>query len=294
MLLVVGGTGELGGRVARLLVKAGQEVVCLVRPQSDGSRLEEAGAKVVRGDLTDSASLRKACEGVSTVVATATAIARLLARVPGPSLHEVDEVGMVALVDAAQAAGVERFVYVSYAGVEAGLGLPIERAKLAVEQRLKASSMRAVIVRPDAFHEIHLAPPGRFDIATGKVSTIGKGDAKQRWVSTDDVAALVAAVAVEPDPPELIEFGGPEALSRNEAVAIAEQFTGRRLKVQHMPRPVVRVMVRILSRTNDGMASALGVGLLQDLHDAPWDDEPLRSRGITPRSTTDYLRDCTS
>ncbi|WP_406051597.1 SDR family oxidoreductase [Kribbella sp. NBC_00889] len=294
MMLVVGGTGELGGRVVRLLVGAGQEVVCLVRPQSDGSRLEEAGAKVVRGDLTDSASLQKACEGVSTVVATATAIARLLARVPGPSLHEVDEVGMVALVDAAQAAGVERFVYISYAGVEAGLGLPLERAKLAVEQRLKASSMRAVIVRPDAFHEIHLAPPGRFDIANGKVSTIGKGDAKQRWVSTDDVAALVAAVAVEPDPPELIEFGGPEALSRNEAVAIAEQFTGRRLKVQHMPRPVVRVMVRILSRTNDGMASALGVGLLQDLHDAPWDDEPLRSRGITPRSTTDYLRDCST
>jgi hypothetical protein len=53
-------------------------------------------------------------------------------------------------------------------------------------------------------------------------------------------------------------------------------------------------LVRILSRTNDGMASALGVGLLQDLHDATWDDEPLRSRGITPRSTTDYLRDSTS
>ncbi|TCC56559.1 NAD-dependent epimerase/dehydratase family protein [Kribbella pittospori] len=294
MLLVVGGTGDLGGRVVRLLAGAGQEVACLVRPQSDGSRLEEVGAKVVRGDLTDAASLRKACEGVSTVVATATAIARLLARVPGPSLHEVDEVGMVALVDAAEAAGVERFVYVSYAGVEAGLGIPIERAKLAVEKRLKGSSMQAVIVRPDAFHEIHLAPPGRFDIANGKVSTVGKGDAKQRWVSTDDVAALVAAVAVEPDPPELIEFGGPEALSRNETVAIAEQFAGRRVKVQHMPRSVVRVMVRILSRSNDGMASALGVGLLQDLHDAPWDDEPLRSRGITPRSTTDYLRDSTS
>jgi uncharacterized protein YbjT (DUF2867 family) len=294
MLLVVGGTGELGGRVVRLLVGAGQDVACLVRPESDGSGLEEVGAKVVRGDLTDAESLRKACEGVSTVVATATAIARLVARVPGPSLHEVDEVGMVALVDAAEAAAVERFVYVSYAGVEAGLGLPLERAKLAVERRLKASSMRAVIVRPDAFHEIHLAPPGRFDIANGKVSTIGKGDAKQRWVSTDDVAALVAAVAVEPDPPELIEFGGPEALSRNEAVAIAEQFAGRRVKVQHLPRAVVRVLVRILSRTNDGMASALGVGLLQDLHDAAWDDEPLRSRGITPRSTTDYLRDSTS
>ena len=42
-----------------------------------------------------------------------------------------------------------------------------------------------------------------------------------RWVSTDDAAALVAAVAVEPDPPAMVEFGGPEAISRNEAIAIA-------------------------------------------------------------------------
>lgn len=289
-MLVVGGTGDLGGRVVRLLVGTGQEVACLVRTPTDASGLEEAGAKIVRGDLTDARSLRAACEGVSTVVATATAIARLLARIPGPSLRKVDEVGMVALVDAAEAAGVERFVYLSYAGVDAGLGIPIERAKLAVEARLRRSTMRAVVVRPDAFHEIHLAPPGRFDIAKGKVSTIGKGDTKVRWVSTDDVAALVAAVTVEADPPALIEFGGPETLSRNEAVAIAEQFTGRRVKVQHMPRAVARVMVRVLSRTNDAMASALGVGLMMDMQDVPWDDEPLRSRGITPRSTTDYLR----
>jgi hypothetical protein len=52
----------------------------------------------------------------------------------------------------------------------------MERAKLAVERRLGRSSMRTVIVRSDAFQEIHLAPIGRFDIAAGKVSVIGKGD----------------------------------------------------------------------------------------------------------------------
>lgn len=283
-MLVVGGTGDLGGRVVRLL--AGERVRCLVRATTEPPE----GVEVARGDLGDVASLRKACAGVDTVVATATAIGRRLAGVPGPSIREVDEVGMLALVGAAEEAGVRRFVYLSYAGVDAGLGTPLERAKLAVEDKLRSSTLREVVVRPDAFQEIHLGPLGRFDLANGKVGVIGSGDAKQRWVGTDDVAALVAAVALEPDPPTMVEFGGPEALSRNEAIAIAEELTHQRLKVQRMPAPIARLAIRLLNRTNDGLASAFGGGLLQSLHDATWTDEPLRSRGITPRSATDFLR----
>jgi len=205
MLLVVGGTGELGGRVVRLLVDRGVDVRCLVR---DGARLD--GVEVVRGDLRDAASLRKACEGVETVVATATAIARRLAGVKDASIRETDEAGMLALVDAATESGVQRFIFVSYAGLDGHIGVPLEHAKLAVEDRLKHSGLRSVIVRPDAFQEIHLGPLARFDLANGKVSVIGTGKAKVRWVSTDDVAALIASVAIDPDPPSVIEFGGPE------------------------------------------------------------------------------------
>jgi uncharacterized protein YbjT (DUF2867 family) len=75
---------------------------------------------------------------------------------------------------AAEQACVERFVYVSFAGANAALGTPLERAKVATEQRLSASTMRTVIVRPDAFQEIHLAPLGRFDMERGKVAVYGK------------------------------------------------------------------------------------------------------------------------
>jgi uncharacterized protein YbjT (DUF2867 family) len=196
MILVVGGTGELGRRVVAYLRGRDERVRCLVRPATDDGAMVALGAEVVRGDLTDAATLPPACSGVDTVVSGATAIARRLAG-SGPSLRDVDEVGTVALVDAAAAAGVQRFVYVSYAGVDAGLGSPLERAKKAVEQRLRASSMREVLVRPDAFQDVHLAPLGRFDVAAGKVAVIGRGDTPRRWVSTDDVAALVAAVACD-------------------------------------------------------------------------------------------------
>ena len=51
------------------------------------------------------------------------------------------------------------------------------------EARLAQSSMQVCIVRPDAFQDIHLAPVGRFDVATGKVAIFGRGDTPRRWVA---------------------------------------------------------------------------------------------------------------
>jgi uncharacterized protein YbjT (DUF2867 family) len=226
-----------------------------------------------------------------TVVASATAIARVLAGAKHPGIHEVDEVGMASLVEAAEGAGVQRFVYVSYAGADSDLGTPLERAKVATEKRLARSSMRRVVVRPDAFQEIHLAPIGRFDMQAGKVSVFGKGDTERRWVATEDVAAFVAAVGVEVDPPDIVTFGGPEAISRNEAIAIAQQATGRRIKVQRMPRVLTRLGMRLLDRPNPAMATIFGTGWMPDLLPVTWDDVPLRERGITPRSASDWIRE---
>jgi nucleoside-diphosphate-sugar epimerase len=61
------------------------------------------------------------------------------------------------------------------------------------------------------------------------VAVFGKGNTRRRWVSTDDVAALIALVVVEPTPPSLIEFGGPEAMRRNETITVAEQLMGRKM-----------------------------------------------------------------
>lgn len=290
MILVVGGTGDLGGRVVDRLRGDGEAVRCLVRRRSDHQRQEAAGAVTVVGDLTDRESLDRACGGADVVVATATSMARQLSGQRSPSMHDVDEVGMCLLVDAAEHAQVRRFVYVSYAGVDAALGFPLERAKVAVESRLSQSPMTVCIVRPDAFQEIHLAPLGRFDVKAGKASIFGRGDVKRRWVATDDVAALIAAVATEPNPPSVIEFGGPEALTRVEAIAIAEQATGRKMKRQRMPRSLARVGMRLLDKRNPALASVFGMGLLQDLQPANCDDSALVQRGITPRPASEFIR----
>jgi len=113
MILVVGATGLLGRDICRRLGAAGKPVRALVRRTADRAKvdeLERSGATLVRGDLKDRASLDAACRGIDTVITTASTT---VSRQEGDSIQTVDQDGQVRLVDAAKAAGVTRFVYVS-------------------------------------------------------------------------------------------------------------------------------------------------------------------------------------
>ena len=108
----------------------------------------------------------------------------------------------------------------------------------------------------------------------------GPGDADDHPVNV--TAALMAAVAVEPEPPAMLSVGGPEAMTKNEAIALAGHPTQRRMKVQRMPRPVARVAIRILARRYDALATAFGAGLHQDTVAATWDDATTRTSNHAP------------
>jgi NADH dehydrogenase len=79
MILVVGATGPLGlGReIARRLLAQGWPVRVLARSTSDPdvvNALKDLGAEVVEGDLREPWSLLPPCDGVDTVITTATAM----------------------------------------------------------------------------------------------------------------------------------------------------------------------------------------------------------------------------
>ncbi|MBD5657099.1 MAG: NmrA family NAD(P)-binding protein, partial [Candidatus Eremiobacteraeota bacterium] len=70
-IVLAGGTGDLGGRIATAFDRRKIAYRALVRPSaSDTSRarLEAAGAIVVEVDYDDAAALRSSCEGASCVV----------------------------------------------------------------------------------------------------------------------------------------------------------------------------------------------------------------------------------
>lgn len=280
MIRVVGATGELGGRITRRLVEDGQEVGGLVRPTTDATALVEQGVDVARGDLCDAASLPPALDGVDTVVTTAAA-----------NNAAVDTTGNQNLIQAAQRAGVDRFVYVSAAGMGkemAGTG-PLMAGKWQTEKTLRSTSLRSVLVRPDMFQEVWLGPP-MYDARAGTALIGGRGQTSHRYVAIDNVAALCAHLAIAADPPEVVEFGGPEELTQMQVIAAFEEAMGKTFKVRHLPRKVLWVANRVLAPVKPDMALGMGLQLFFDTQASTWDDQPLRDAGVDPRPATEFIK----
>jgi dihydroflavonol-4-reductase len=111
--LVTGGTGFVGAAIVDALVAEGREVVGLARSEDAERALEEKGARALRGDVLDGASLERAARGCEVVYHVAGANAFCL-RDPSPMLR-VNVEGTRAVVGAAARAGARRVVYTSSA-----------------------------------------------------------------------------------------------------------------------------------------------------------------------------------
>ena len=108
-VLLTGGSGFIGGHVARALAQAGHELRLLVRPKSDTSLVKDVDFERVMGDLRQADTLPAACEGMDAVV-HAAAVLRAVRQ--GDFMHANQE-GTGNLAEAASKAGVERFIYFS-------------------------------------------------------------------------------------------------------------------------------------------------------------------------------------
>jgi len=110
MNLVTGATGLLGSHIVEQLRKRGQPVRALVRPGSDRSWLETQGVEFSTGDVTDLASLERACGGCDVVYHSA---ARVGDWGPWEDFQRITIDGTNNVVEAAAASGVRRLMHVS-------------------------------------------------------------------------------------------------------------------------------------------------------------------------------------
>ena len=110
-VLVTGGTGFIGGNLARMLWSKGHQVRALVRPQSCPGALDGTGIERVPGDILDRASLDRAAKGCEAIFHCAAAYTFWS---PDPRLiYQTNVTGTANVLDAATAAGVSRTIYTS-------------------------------------------------------------------------------------------------------------------------------------------------------------------------------------
>ena len=148
--MVVGSTGFLGTEICRQLIDAGRNVKALVRPTSDNTKVEalrQMGVETREGDLKDAASIKKALEGVDSVISTASST---LSRQEGDSIETVDGIGQLNLVQAAIDSGVNQFIFVSFHPMKDPFSL--QTAKRNVEKKLMESKLNYTILQFESDH----------------------------------------------------------------------------------------------------------------------------------------------
>jgi uncharacterized protein YbjT (DUF2867 family) len=264
LVLVTGATGFIGGALASALVARGRAVAAASRrpprtPKSDGVEWRTC-------DLSEPASLASALKGIRV----AYYLVHSMAGAPA-NFRQLERQAAQAFVAAAEAAGVERIVYL---GGPAPLGPPSEhlRSRLEVGEILRAGSVRVVELRASMV------------IGCGSASWQIVRDLAVRlpvmvlpkWLGSrtcpvaleDVIEALIAAADVPLEHSQWFDVPGPETMSGQQILERIAALRGRRffaLKVPLLTPRLSALWLRLITRTDYNLARELVLGLQEDL-----------------------------
>jgi uncharacterized protein YbjT (DUF2867 family) len=215
MILVIGGTGNVGGALVGELLKRGANVRVLARKHSEEGNLP-AGVEVAIGDLLDSVSLEKALLGVDKLY--------LLNAVVPDELTQ----GLIAY-NLAKRLKLKHIVYHSVFRVEHFKDVPHFAAKLAIESALREFDVPFTVIRPNYFFQNDatmkdaLTKAGIYPVPLGQVG-----------VSAVDIRDIAEATAIaltsDGHYGKTYNLNGPEVLSGPKMASVWSGLLGKEIQ----------------------------------------------------------------
>jgi uncharacterized protein YbjT (DUF2867 family) len=220
MILVIGGTGKVGGELVKQLSQAGVKARVLVRNAQKAEAIQKLGLETAVGDVTQIATIEPALKGVEGLFLLTAA-----------SLNQASE--EIAIIDAAKKAGVKRIVLLSAIGADIQSPITLAQQHAKSEEHLKASGVSYTILRPHSFMQNLL----------GSAPTIKQGalyanfkDGKIAMVDTRDIAAVaLAALTQSGHEGKTYLITGGEAVSYSQLGEKLSTLTGKSVKYVDIP-----------------------------------------------------------
>jgi uncharacterized protein YbjT (DUF2867 family) len=225
-LLVLGGSGFLGGYVLREAARRGHEAVALARSPHAARTVQGHGAQAIDGNLDDAGRLDEAL-----------AAARCEALVCLASLGRGHGPGIVA---AAEDAGIPRAVFVSTTAVTTSLDPPTKHVRLDAEQQIRACGLDWTILRPTMIYgapgDRNLSRLLRLLSHAPVLPVPGNGQCLHQPVHVEDVASAVLAALQRPAAiGALYNVAGPEPLPFAELLSTCVRSVGSRTRLVPIP-----------------------------------------------------------
>jgi uncharacterized protein YbjT (DUF2867 family) len=256
-IFVTGGSGFVGRCVIEELLRRGFDVTALV----NRAPLDESVGRVesVHADLLDAAALQRGMSGCEAVIHLVGIIMETPSR--GVTFERIHAQGTRSVVDAANRAGVRRYVHMSALGTREHAVSSYHKTKYAAEQYVRGSGLDWTILRPSMIH----SPAGelmRMEAQWARKQAmpflfmpyfggglLGRGGAgKLQPVYVGDVArAFVDALTHPKTIGRSYDLAGPDVLTWPQLHrAVAQAVVGRRRWVMPIPAWYARLLTRIV------------------------------------------------
>lgn len=224
IIVVVGGTGNLGGKIIKALLDKGAEVRALVRSTSNPekiSQLEKIGTKVKSVNMSGEQEIAEACKGATCVV---SALA---------GLEDVVVDAQIVLLNAAIKAGVPRFIPSDYSldftnftdGENRNLDL---RRKF--HRYLDSTSTQATTVFNGAFMDMLTDEIPLIIFKKKLVLYWGNAGHKMGFTTVEDTAMFTANVALDTFTPRYLRVAGDQ-ISPREIREVMNELSGEKFRL---------------------------------------------------------------
>lgn len=232
-ILVTGATGTQGGAVARALLQRGYSVRALTRsPEKPAAQeLKALGATLVKGDFADVDSLTAAMQDAHGVFAMTDFWAHS---------YDVEIQHGRNLVDAAQAAGIEHFVFTSVADADRSTSIPHFDSKYEIETYIRKSGIPFSIIRPVSFMDNWLY--AKDSLLKGRYRSPMSPDRNSQYIAASDIGFFVAEAFDNPGDwlDKAVDIAGDE-LTGTELVALFSAALGQEIRYEQIPWPEYEV-----------------------------------------------------
>lgn len=265
-VFLTGGTGFIGGEVARQLRGRGEEVVCLVRSPEKGAKLRELGCELVPGDLSNESAIRKGMEGCDAVIHAAAVYEVGIPASQRAAMREANVGGTERVLGAALQEKIPKVVYVSTVGVfgnthgkivDESYEHPAQDFTSAYEEtkweahqvakRLIGEGLPCVIVQPGGVY----GPGDTSSIGqlldqylSGKLPLIPFPDLGICLTHVEDVAGGILLALDKGKAGEAYVISGP-ATTMREAIGVVAEIAKRKPPRGTLPTPLLKAMIPI-------------------------------------------------
>ncbi|THF84387.1 NmrA family protein [Deinococcus sp. KSM4-11] len=272
-VVLAGAAGDLGTRIARALVRRGAEVRALVRPgltPDDRTRLTALGVTLTPTDPADVPALAAAMQGASCVVSALN------------GLHEVIVDRQRVLLEAAVRAGVPRFIPSDYSedytrtvpGDNRNLDLRREFMTIADRSALQVTS-----ILNGAFMDMLGAEMPIIQPRIHRVLYWISADQRLDFTTKDDVAAYVAAAALDDATPRFLRIAG-DTLSARELARVLSDVTGEPYRTLHVGNLgllglMIQVAQRVAPQPGEPFPAWQGMQYMRDMFSGRGKLQPL-------------------